>query len=130
MPLDLGQAEPLFSAELAHELTPEVLFERSWAQTLLNKVLSALEQEYARRNQQTLFSQLQSFLVTQGDIGPVQKHAAALGMSEGAVRVAVHRLRQRYRRLLEDMVADTVPAREDVADELRHLAKVFGRRTA
>lgn len=123
--LDDTNPEELYAAEVMDALAPELQFERSWAQALLRRVLAGLEKEYARRKQSEVFERLHGCLTSPSEIGGVEMHAQALGMNPGAVRVAVHRMRERYRRALEEEIAHTVQTKEDVADELRHLARVF-----
>jgi RNA polymerase sigma-70 factor (ECF subfamily) len=119
--LDLDSAEALYCRQPADDETPEAVFERRWALTLLERVLRALADEYAAKGKQELFEQCQPLLT--GDSG-APSHAeigARLDMSEGAVKVAIHRLRQRYRELLQAEVAATVADATAVDDELRIL---------
>lgn len=123
MPLsiDAETAEGLYQHEPSHDLTPEKLYERRWALTLLEHVLSTLEQECARLGRQPLFEKLRGTLT--GDAGQLRyaEVGEALGMSEGAVKVAAHRLRGRYRELLREEIAQTVERPEDIEDEIRLL---------
>lgn len=110
--------------------TPEALFDRRWAATLLYRVLSRLAAEYERRGKGDLFRQLQRAFggrrtgVSHHDVG------AALQMTESAVRVAVYRLRRRYRELLREEVARTVSDPADVDDEIRYLMKIVSQNHA
>jgi RNA polymerase sigma factor (sigma-70 family) len=118
--LDFDAGERRYRREPAHSTTPEVIYERQWALTLLNQVLQQLEQEYATVDKQHVFNQLKDFLT--GEQGTAYRDVAlSLGLSEGAVKVAVHRLRRRYRELLRAAITQTVATPEDVEDELRHL---------
>jgi DNA-directed RNA polymerase specialized sigma24 family protein len=121
VPLDAAAAESRYAVEPAHELTPERLFDRRWATTQLELGLGELRGEYAKRNAAHVFARLQPFLG--GDVpgGSYAPAAAELGMSESAVKVAVHRLRQRYRELLRKQILQTVTSRDEVDDEVRHL---------
>ena len=123
--LDLPSGERRYSQEPSHDLTPEQAYERRWALTLLERALSRLREEYAAGGKASLCERLTAFLA--GDKGaPYQQIANDLGMTEGAVKTAAHRLRQRCRELLRAEVAQTVAAAEDVDEELRHLLSVIG----
>ena len=124
--LDFPSAESRFSHEPSHDLTPEKVYERRWAMTLLDRALSTLRQEYVAGGKAALFDRLSVFLA--GDRGPAHRDIAVeLGMTEGAVKVAVHRLRGRCRQQLRCEVAQTVAADQDVEDELRDLLAAVGR---
>jgi DNA-directed RNA polymerase specialized sigma24 family protein len=131
-----GGAQPLLSLndqdpeqryhlEPVDNTTPESLFERSWALALLNDVLLKLEAEYGREGKPEWMEALRPALTA--DRGSIAYHeiAAQLGTTETAARVAVHRLRQRYRRLLRAEVANTVASPEDVDEEMHHLFQVL-----
>ena len=121
--LDFESAESRFTHEPSHDLTPEKVYERRWAMTLLDRALSTLRQEYVAGGKGALFDRLSVFLA--GDRGPACRDLAAeLDMTEGAVKVAVHRLRKRCREQLRCEVADTVADPGDVEDELRDLLAV------
>jgi RNA polymerase sigma-70 factor (ECF subfamily) len=119
--LDWQQGEQRFLQEPADEMTAERLFERQWAVTLLSRVLDQLRSEQTTSAKQQCFEVLSQFL--SADSKSIDHAAAAerLGMSEGAVRVATHRLRKRYRQLLRDEIAQTTASPDDVDDEIRHL---------
>ena len=119
--LDDTAAEELYRQEPAAALTPENLYDRRWAFTLLNEVLARLKEEYVAANKEELFAKLQPGLVDEVSPGLYAAWAAALNMSEGAVRVAVHRLRRRFGELLRGEIADTVPSPAEVDEEIRHL---------
>ncbi len=125
-PLSLGDAEKLYSREASHGATPERLFERRWALTLLDRVLARLREEFTARGKGELFDLLRLYLVGDRGAPPQQQTAGALGMSVGALKVAVHRMRQRYRELLREEIAQTVGGPEQVDDEIRALFAVFG----
>jgi RNA polymerase sigma factor (sigma-70 family) len=124
---DVETAEARFRLEPADEQTPERAFERQWATTLLARVLEKLEQDYLEKGRGDLFAACRGYLVGSGDSGYAQT-AAALGSTEGAVKVAVHRMRQRYRELLKAEIADTVESPQDVEEELRSLLAAVSRR--
>jgi RNA polymerase sigma-70 factor (ECF subfamily) len=116
-------AERRFGREPADVLTPERIFERNWALTLLDTVLSDLQSQYHRDGKGELFDRLKGFLT--GDAGGAShaEVASASGMTEGAVQVAVHRLRKRYRDLLREHIGQTVASPEEVEEEIRDLFK-------
>ena len=105
-------------------LTPEQAFELRWAIALLEQVYQRLETEHQQSGKAESFALLRSTLAGPGNSAPYAELAGQLGLSEGAVKVAVHRLRQRYRALLREAIAETVAGPEDVEDELRHLLRV------
>jgi RNA polymerase sigma factor (sigma-70 family) len=119
--LNLSDAERRYAAEPADGRTPEQLFERRWALTLLDGVLAGLRAEYAASGQAVLFDRLKATLT--GDAGPYADLAAELGMTEGAVKVAAHRLRRRYRDRLRAAIAETA---DDVEAEIRDLFTALG----
>jgi RNA polymerase sigma factor (sigma-70 family) len=121
VPLDAARAESRYCLEPSHNLTPERLFERQWAITVLEQVLARLQAELAAEGKQALFEGLKPVLTAgRGSVGYAQI-AGELGMTEGAVKVAVHRLRGRYRKLLQDEIAQTVASREEIDEEIRYL---------
>lgn len=118
--LDALSAEERYAIEPVDRLSADKLFERRWALTLLEQVLARLQREQADAGRGAVFEYFKIFLVAGG--GPSYAELAArLGLSEGAVKVAVHRLRQRYRALLDDELANTVSSPADVEEERRHL---------
>jgi RNA polymerase sigma-70 factor (ECF subfamily) len=119
--IDTETAEGRYQHEPSHDLTPEKLYERRWALTLLEHVLSTLEQECARIGKQPLFEKLRGTLTGNVEQAPYAEVARTLDMSEQAVKVAVHRLRGRYRELLRAEIAQTVERPEDIEDEIRLL---------
>jgi RNA polymerase sigma factor (sigma-70 family) len=122
LPLDFEDGESRYLREPADDRTPERLFERRWALTLLDEALGRLKEEHRAAGREPLFEALRGTLGS-GD-GPGASYAAlgeGLGMSEGAVKVAVHRLRRRYRDVLRAAIAETVADPSEVDDEIRHL---------
>lgn len=119
--IDAATAEARYASAMAHEETPERLYERQWAMALLASVLRELGGEFAASGSERLFERLSPFLTFDAGGDPYASVAEELGMTVGAVKVAVHRLRKRYRNLLRARVADTVAAKEEVDDEIRHL---------
>jgi RNA polymerase sigma factor (sigma-70 family) len=124
--LDHAAAEASWELEAADGESPDRIFDRHWGISLLQRTMERLESSYARDNKQPLFAALRDVLGRGG--GPrYQDLAAQLGMNEGAVKVAVHRLRQRYRTLLREEIALTLDDDSEAAveAELRHLFGVF-----
>ena len=118
-------AEQRYQREPLEKSTPESLFERGWAVSLLNDVLLRLESEYARDDKREWLAAMRPALVADREAIDYADIAGKLAMTETAARVAVHRLRQRYRRLLQAEVASTVASPEEVAEEMRHLFQVL-----
>jgi len=106
-------------------VTPEQVYDRRWALTLLEAVLSRLGDEQSAAGRQQIFAQLKEHLWGEARQTGYAETAARLGMTEGAVKVAVHRLRQRLRELLREEVAHTVAIGEEIDEELRHLIGVI-----
>jgi len=118
---DAKSAETRYALEPADPQTAEKAFERNWALTLLDEVFRRVRKEYAAEDKTALFEELKATLTGEKGATPYAESAARLGMSEGAVKVAAHRLRHRYRDALRAEIAETVAGPEEVDDELRHL---------
>ena len=123
--LNFGNAENQYVLEPAHQMSPEKLFEKSWALTVLEQAMNQLEAEFASSNKQRLFDRLRVYLAAETDAIPYRDVAAQLRMTEGAVKIAVHRLRSRYRELLRDEVAQTVATQEQIDEEISDLLAVL-----
>lgn len=121
LPLDTEIAEHRYQAEPARELPADRLYERRWALTLLERTMARLREEFDRAGKAPDFQRLKSFLTADKATLAYADLARDLGLTEGAVRVAVHRLRRRFREVFREEVAHTVAAAEDVDEELRHL---------
>jgi RNA polymerase sigma factor (sigma-70 family) len=118
VPLEAASAESRYQLEPSHDLTPERHFERQWAMTFLEQVLATLRDEYHSNGKADLFEELK--MVLGGQTGTYAAIAARLGRTEGAIRVAAHRMRHRYRDLMRARIAQTVNE-GDIEDELRQL---------
>jgi RNA polymerase sigma-70 factor (ECF subfamily) len=119
--IDLGTAETSCGFEPVDNLTAEKIYERRWALTLLEQVLRRLREEHVRDGKEKLFEQLKATLTEASRTVAYAEIARRLDTTEGAVKVAVHRLRQRYREVLRAEIADTVASPGEVEDELRNL---------
>jgi RNA polymerase sigma-70 factor (ECF subfamily) len=123
--LDAADAEDRYRAEPAAGLSAEKLFERRWALTLLAQVMTRLRADFESKGKGQVFDRLRGFLVGEKQ-GGYRRAAAELGLSEGAVKVAVHRLRQRYRELLHEEIGRTAQTAEEIAEEIRDLFAALG----
>ena len=120
LPLEFDAAEGRFQHEPRTSDTPEKLFDRRWAITLLDRVTTRLRNDLVQAGKEHQFEHLKGYLT--GDAsGTYAQVGAELGVSEGAVKVAVHRLRRQFRDLLRHEIAQTVPAADEIDDEIRHL---------
>jgi RNA polymerase sigma-70 factor (ECF subfamily) len=126
IPIDTRSAETSYAVEPVEHLTPEKLFERRWALTLLQQVLTLLRAEYVGEGKAGLFEQLKGTLTGERQTLPYAEIATRLNTSEGAIKVAVHRLRQRYRDLLREQIAHTVSTPEEIEEEIRALFTALG----
>jgi RNA polymerase sigma-70 factor (ECF subfamily) len=130
LPLEFDTAETRYIREPADNVTPEQHFERRWALTLLETVTDRLRAEYEQDGRGDLFAVLNPCLVGERTSQPYAELAQKLALSEGAVKSAVHRLRQRYRQLLREEITHTVAGPGEVEEELRHLVAVLGGRAS
>jgi RNA polymerase sigma-70 factor (ECF subfamily) len=118
-------AEAAYRSEALSHFTPEVAFDKAWAVSLLERTLAEMRMEYSTAGKGKLFEDLKEFVWGEGGTGSYQEAARQFGLTEGALKVAVHRLRFRFRERLRARVADTVTSREEVDAELRHLVAVL-----
>ena len=122
VPLDAATAEGRFTLEPGDPaLTPERAYDRQWALSLLDSAFRRLRAEYEAGGKAALLDELRATLEGDAVEGGYSAAAARLGMTEGAVKVAVHRLRQRYRQVLREEVAGTTGTLDEAEDELRVL---------
>jgi len=122
---DQLRAEERYRHEPLDNVTPETLFERRWAFTLVEEALAHLRQEYQGGDRLGVFEELLPLLVEELEPGALSTAAGRLKMNEGAVKVALHRLRRRFGEYLRREVASTVASPEQVEDEIRHLFSVL-----
>jgi RNA polymerase sigma-70 factor (ECF subfamily) len=126
--LQRDEAETRYVWGPADNLTPEQSFDWRWALTLLDQVMNRLGTEFAQDGKGELFAALKPCLLGERAAQPYAALASTLGMTEGSVKVAVYRLRQRYRQLLREEIANTVANPEEVEEEMRYLFTVLARR--
>jgi RNA polymerase sigma-70 factor (ECF subfamily) len=119
--LDLPAGEQRYRLEPTDEATPETIYERRWALTLLDQVLARLRDEFLAAGKGVFFERLKVYLAGEKGPEPYARLAAEFDLTEGALKVAVHRMRRRYRELLRAEIAQTVDNPEEVEEELRHL---------
>jgi len=123
--LDEQRPEERYRLEPADNDTPEKKFLRQWALAILKQTMDALERECGANSTGALFQEAKSLLSGERESGAYAGISQRLAMSEGAVRVAVHRLRQRYGELLRKEIAQTVDKPEEVDEEMRYLLTVL-----
>jgi RNA polymerase sigma-70 factor (ECF subfamily) len=123
-PLEFSSGEERYQREPAHDETPERIFERRWALSLIDRVVEKLREEYVNHGRPEHFERLKVFLLAQSD-APYAELAQEMNTSAGALKVAIHRLRKRYRELFRQEIADTVADPAEVESELRYLAAVL-----
>ena len=119
--IDVVEAERWYTPSAVEGLTPETLFERRWALSLLERVRARLRAEYAGMGKAGQFQVLEPFLMPDPDETRYDVVAARLGISSGALRMSVHRMRGKYRELLRAEIADTVESPEEIEEEIRFL---------
>ena len=127
VPLEFSSCEDRFQREPAHNETPDRIFERRWALSVLDRVVETLRNEFVHHGRPEHFERLKVFLLGQSD-APYAALAHEMNTSEGALKVAIHRLRKRYRELFRQEIADTVADPAEVESELRFLAAVLSKK--
>ena len=125
LPLALDDAEGRYRYEPAAAATPETLYERRWALTVIERVLAHLRQEWKAASRAAEFDELKACLLGQTPAGGYAAIAGRLGTTEGAVKVAVHRLRRKFQARLQHDIAETVSDTADVDDEIRYLVRAL-----
>ncbi len=123
--LDQEDAEGRYRFEPVGRLTPEEIFERRWALTTIERVLGKLREEFSEAGKEEEFQSLKGYLTGEEPKAPYRQAAEELGTSEGAVKASVHRLRQRFGKLLREEIAETVADPQEVDAEVRHLLQVI-----
>jgi RNA polymerase sigma factor (sigma-70 family) len=125
--LEFSSGEDRYQREPAHDETPERIFERRWALSVLDRVVKRLGDEFMLHGRPEHFERLKVFLLGQSD-APYAALAREMNTSEGALKVAIHRLRKRYRELFRQEIADTIADPAEVESELRFLAAVLSKK--
>jgi RNA polymerase sigma-70 factor (ECF subfamily) len=125
--LEISSGEERYQRDPAHNETPEGIFERRWALSMLDRVVDRLRAEFVQHGRLDHFNRLKIFLLDQAET-PYAALAREMGTSEGALKVAIHRLRRRYRDLFRQEIAETVADPADVESELRFLAAALTRK--
>lgn len=126
--LDMTDAEGNYLIEAVDHTTPDVVYEQRWAMTIIGDVLAELRAEFEGEGKGERFERLASFLTGEQMRGEYRQAATQLGMSESAVKVAVHRLRARFREMLRRRIAQTVASPDLVDDEIQLLFSAFANR--
>ncbi|MHC1765092.1 MAG: RNA polymerase sigma factor [Verrucomicrobiia bacterium] len=127
LPLDTEGAESRYRLEPANAADPQAHYERQWALTVLDRVLNRLQEEFAAAGKARMFIRLEPFLVGEKSGQTYAELALSMGTSEAALKMTVHRMRQRYRQLFREEIAQTVAGPEEIEEEIRHLFFVIGR---
>jgi RNA polymerase sigma-70 factor (ECF subfamily) len=123
--LDYQGADTRYQIDPPDHLSPDKLYDRAWAMTLLEKVITRLREETLADGRAGQFEQLKFYLMVGTNTIPYAEAAATLAMSEGTVRVAVHRLRRRYRELLQQEIVQTLADPAQADEEMRALMGAF-----
>ena len=124
--LDAVAAEERYALEPRDELSPDKLFDRRWALAVIEQAFARLGSEYSASGKGALFDALKPMLTAPDSARPYAEIGADFGMNEGAVKIAVHRLRQRYGAALRAEIAETVGTAGEIDEELRHLLDALG----
>jgi RNA polymerase sigma factor (sigma-70 family) len=125
--IEYSSGEERYQREPAHDETPERIYERRWALSLIDRVIEKLREEFVQHGRPDHFERLKVYLLGHSD-APYAALAREMNTSEGALKVAIHRLRKRYRELFRQEIADTLADPADVESELRFLADVLTRK--
>ena len=125
LPLEFENAEGRYSFEPAAPMNPQTLYERRWALTVIDRVLAHLRLEWEANHQVAEFDELKACLLGDAPSGGYAAVAERLNSTEGAVRVAVHRLRRRFRKKLQQEIGETVSDSSDIDDEIRYLLRAL-----
>jgi RNA polymerase sigma factor (sigma-70 family) len=124
---DAAEAEQWYIPAAADEVTPETLFERRWAVSLLERVMSRLRAEYVAASKEKQFASMEIFLDQDSKEASYEEVAMRLEVSPGALRMSALRMRQRYRALLRAEIAETVAAPEEIDEEIKFLVSKLHR---
>ena len=128
--IEQEMAEDRFHNEPYHELTPDKLFDRQWAMTILTETENQLAREFANLGNEDTFSEIHKYLLTKPDQGDYEQIALRLGILESSVRTSVSRMRKRHISILREQVRATVTSAGEIDDEIRYLLAALGRNPA
>jgi RNA polymerase sigma-70 factor (ECF subfamily) len=123
--LDFANGEKRYCQEPTHDVSPEKLYERWWALSVLNRATQHLKAEFKTTQKQALFDRLKDHLVAERGRESYKDIAAEFGMTHSAVRVTAHRLRQRFHELVREEISQTVSRRSDIDAEIQDLFAAF-----
>ncbi|HCN31278.1 MAG TPA: RNA polymerase subunit sigma-24 [Verrucomicrobiales bacterium] len=123
--IDQMSAEERFANEPRHDDSPDILFDQSWAYAVLDSTMARLRKYYEGFGKAALFAEIESCLSWGEKDGSYAEKAARLGLTEAAVRFAVHQMRKRYQSILRGQITDTVATQEDAEAEIAHLCAVL-----
>ena len=121
LPIDFEDAQGRYSLEPAHDMTAQKIFDRRWALTVLERTVAGLAEDFNRAGKSEHFEALKVYLQGEAGAPPYAEVAKHLNTTEGAIKVAVHRLRERYRHRLRQEIAQTVSTDEEIDQEIRDL---------
>jgi RNA polymerase sigma-70 factor (ECF subfamily) len=121
IPIDIETAERNYSVDLSHRLTPDKLFEKQWAVTLIGRALSCVQGDLETLGKGTIFEAMRVHLTGEGSEQSYEEQASRHGMTAGAFKTEVHRLRKRFRNAVREQVAATVESPDQIEEELRFL---------
>jgi RNA polymerase sigma-70 factor (ECF subfamily) len=122
--IDLLEAESWYEPAAVETTTPQSLFERRWALSVLDRVMARLRAEYGAMGKADLFERLEALLTKDAD-ARCEALAQEMGVSAGALRMSLHRLRRKYRHILREEIAETVSAPTEIDEEIRFLMSVL-----
>ena len=123
--LDFNSADSRYRLEPADAQTPETIYQKQWAQTLLEQTKTILRSEFSRRGKAHQYDKLQDFLAGKNDEATLSTVAAQLSMSEVAVKVSVHRMRRRFGEILREQIQQTVASSEEIDGEIQQLFEIL-----
>jgi RNA polymerase sigma-70 factor (ECF subfamily) len=125
LPLEFDEAEGRYQVEPVDVTTPETLYERRWALTLVERVLSGLRTDWVAKGRAAEFDEMKESLLGSGPAGGWADAARRLGTTEGALKVAAHRLRRRFQARLRQEIAETVADQAEIDDEIQFLVRAL-----
>jgi RNA polymerase sigma factor (sigma-70 family) len=126
LPLEVERGEERYQAEPASKESPETIFERQWAQTVIEQVAARLNEEFTAAGQADRFGVLKDFLMGDSEHLSYADAGSRLGLSTTAVTSAIHRMRGRFRELFRAEIANTLDSPDNLDEEIRHLLNALG----